>query len=1407
MKKYNKVLMGLDLGTDSVGWCVTDENGIIIKKNGKSLWGYHGFKEASDASGRRTNRGQRRRYNRRQERIALLRSIFNDEIAKVDSSFFYRLDNSFYHNEDREKPFDYTLFNSLTYTDSQYYEQYPTIYHLRNHLIHSDKKEDIRFIYLALHHMIKYRGNFLNNMEEFHALDQDEINAYFNELNANIQNLIDDENNELSLEQLNFNSESFEKLKKINEECRGITLLKERFGEVLNASNNKFTKNVFIPLMVGGNLKVNKLGLLNIEGKEKDDVCVKNENFDQLMSDLNADNPTQESLISCFMLCKKIYEFFLIGRLLGKHKYLSEAMVERYNVHKKQLLELKDYVRKNKKEKYDEIFRVNDSSIKNYVAYIGSNLVNGKKENRNHTTTGEFYSYLKKTLEIEKYNGKDEYLLRILRLMDNEEFLLRQNSSNNTVFPYQLNKLEMKIILEKQSKFYPFLNEAKDGYTNIQKIISILEYKIPYFVGPLIPPLEGNERSKFSWICRKNDKIYPWNFDKVVDLDQTAKNFIERMLNKCTYLPSCYCLPKNSLLFSYFNVLNNLNKTYVNGRALKDEEKKGIIDELFKQKRKVTKKDIVAYFKLTTGENVTLSTSNQKELKEFDCDMSSYVDFKNILGEDFVIANIELIENIIRDIVVFEDKSILEKRLKSEYNIVNEKVIKKIKGLNYSKYASISKELLTDIKYIDKDNETGEVFAQESIISIMEKTNQNLQEVLYDEKYNFMSLIREYNAKNGCSTEYKTIEEYVEDLSMVSPGMKRPLIQAYKICEEVEKILGQRIDEYYVECTRTNKEKKREKASRKDYLLNLYAEAIKTATSEMQSTLKELRNQINDLDNNIFRSDKYYLYFLQLGKCMYTGHPIDFSQLNDDAHYNIDHIYPQSLIKDDSITNRVLVETGANEAKKDFYPIPKQILWNGNYHKAIAFFDALKKIGLINSEKHRRLTATELTETDMESFVNRQLVYTNQAVKGLVNAILTMKSTSNFTPKVVYSKGENVSDFRKKYDIVKSRNVNNFHHAHDAYLNIIVGRAIDVYFSQFQMKYGRTEYLKWMHDHGYTTNVLHIFDQNKDGTKKDIYSGKGLVWSYQENQTLKEIKKNIYERFDIFSTERTYKSNDLFGKITILPAGQGGNIPVKTKGPLSNVDKYGGFKQYTFGFYSLIKVGEDYILEAIPTVFRRNISAYLKNQYSSFEIIIECLNTNTIFVSDGKKYAITGRSNDSYLIKNKSERIFNSKQIHIIKKIEKLNDLIKVKVTGKETIQEIIDQDFICDENDLIISPAKNEKNQEIRISNDEYLYIYNSLIDIYSKDIYSYSASISLVNKLTNLKEKFTKLSFFGKNKLIMNILDFLKCNLRGMIDLSLIGGSKNSGVMTISKKLKNCKIIFESITGYYNKTVIEIK
>lgn len=113
-----KILCGLDIGTNSVGWCVTDENNKVIKKQGKSLWGVRMFEEAKDAKERRGFRSSRRRLKRRKERLSLLQSLFSIPMNEVDASFFYRLSNSFYHNEDREHPFQYTLFNSVNYTEN-----------------------------------------------------------------------------------------------------------------------------------------------------------------------------------------------------------------------------------------------------------------------------------------------------------------------------------------------------------------------------------------------------------------------------------------------------------------------------------------------------------------------------------------------------------------------------------------------------------------------------------------------------------------------------------------------------------------------------------------------------------------------------------------------------------------------------------------------------------------------------------------------------------------------------------------------------------------------------------------------------------------------------------------------------------------------------------------------------------------------------------------------------------------------------------------------------------------------------------------------------------------------------------------------------------------------------------------
>lgn len=167
MKNVKNYDIGLDIGVGSVGWCVTDENSNIIKRNGKNMWGSRIFDEASTAQERRTFRSAKRRLNRRKERINILQSLMLDDMEIEHPNFFQMLRESSFDDEDKiastrilgEK---YNLFSDDKLTDAKYYNQFPTIYHLRNYLINTKEKVDLRLVYLAIHHIIKYRGNFLH---------------------------------------------------------------------------------------------------------------------------------------------------------------------------------------------------------------------------------------------------------------------------------------------------------------------------------------------------------------------------------------------------------------------------------------------------------------------------------------------------------------------------------------------------------------------------------------------------------------------------------------------------------------------------------------------------------------------------------------------------------------------------------------------------------------------------------------------------------------------------------------------------------------------------------------------------------------------------------------------------------------------------------------------------------------------------------------------------------------------------------------------------------------------------------------------------------------------------------------------------------------------------------------------
>ena len=69
------------------------------------------------------------------------------------------------------------------------------------------------------------------------------------------------------------------------------------------------------------------------------------------------------------------------------------------------------------------------------------------------------------------------------------------------------------------------------------------------------------------------------------------------MTNKCTYLFGEDVVPKNSLIYSKYMVLNELNNLKVRGNKISVKLKQELYNELFEKHTKVTGKMLLGYMK------------------------------------------------------------------------------------------------------------------------------------------------------------------------------------------------------------------------------------------------------------------------------------------------------------------------------------------------------------------------------------------------------------------------------------------------------------------------------------------------------------------------------------------------------------------------------------------------------------------------------------------------------------------------------------------------------------------------------------------------------------------------------------------------------------------------------------------
>ena len=139
-----KYYLGLDMGTSSLGWAVTDLDYHLIRAKGNDLWGVRLFQEAESAAGRRIQRVSRRRLQREKARIGFVKEIFADAIDKVDPGFYQRLDDSKYFPEDKTEEQRFALFAGDSYSDmlSMYRNNDQINQHMcyARHIVHEIRK-------------------------------------------------------------------------------------------------------------------------------------------------------------------------------------------------------------------------------------------------------------------------------------------------------------------------------------------------------------------------------------------------------------------------------------------------------------------------------------------------------------------------------------------------------------------------------------------------------------------------------------------------------------------------------------------------------------------------------------------------------------------------------------------------------------------------------------------------------------------------------------------------------------------------------------------------------------------------------------------------------------------------------------------------------------------------------------------------------------------------------------------------------------------------------------------------------------------------------------------------------------------------------------------------------------------
>lgn len=1061
----------------------------------------------------------------------------------------------------------------------------------------------------------------------------------------------------------------------------------------------------------------------------------------------------------------------------GEQHLLSECKVQVYEDHKRDLVVLKSMLKG--KPLYNKIFRQDgDISYEKYAKGIkGRNQIDFCKDLKKQLEgIAEYKKIMQEITSIDDAKTEEE---RLLFRITNGFAFPKQTTKDNGIIPIQVHLAELKCILDNAEGYLPFLGETdNNGLSVREKIEQIVKFRIPYYVGPLAGTRMSREQGR-CWVVRKNEKIYPWNFTEVVNLEESAEKFITNMTAKCTYLVGEDVLPKESLLYSEFMVRNAINNITVDGERLPVDVLEKIFKQLFLAKTsKVTKKTLERFFR---QENISFQNIGGIDDK-INASMKSYNDFRRIFGEEYIQLHRDEIENIIRWITLFcDEKKMLVTKIKNTYPQISDDEIKAIKKLKYKDWGRLSATLLNSSTIAYEDKAFGELV---TIISALRHTNKNFMELLSSYcSYDFIGKIKEFNgsrqSSNGKLT-YKDVEELY-----VSPSVKRSIWQTLTILEEIKKIMGCEPKRIFIEMARSKEESKRTD-SRLKKLQDLYKKCREENIDFMprKDEFNALKTQLSSKKEEDLRSDKLYLYYTQMGRCMYTGERIELASLYDNNLYDIDHIYPRSKTKDDSLSNRVLVKKQVNAAKTDTYPLDAAIRT-----KMHSFWKLLYDKGFIDERKYERLIrSTQLRDEELAGFISRQLVETRQSTK----AVAAILKTAYQNSEVVYVKAGNVSDFRQQFKFVKCRDVNDLHHAKDAYLNIVVGNCYHVKF---------------------TANPLNFITKNQDNRryslkpeifyKFSIKRDGEIAWLGGEDGTMETVARTMHKNNILFTRQPLEGKGELF-KQNPLKA-KSGQLPLKAG---LSVEKYGGYDSLTTAYFALVKSegkkgSVQLSIEGIPLVYAKQgekaVQDYLTEvvQLCKPEIKIPKIKKYSLFKINGFPMHISGRQGKQLIFYVAGQLCINEDSIAYLKKAFKYESDLAVN------------EEILADENGDEVRKQKARNRLAFYdntwgISLEANMQLYDMLLAKSANNLYK-NRPASQTSTLKEQREQFSILPLSKQIHVIKEILKLFKC-ASATADFKLLEKGSTCGKIQVSTNITKCKqciLINQSPTGVFEQEV----